>query len=322
MRGYHVARSFALNGRDRLFNAMASDAVFPTDGYKGLQTVEMEDVEDPRGDGDSGGGKKARAAYARSCLRMAIILVVVSMAVVCLNLVLNPYMCTPFASRAPLVPLAPLSPLSAAARARPRLVALLGDSMLIDPEWQHYGLQVRIVGKLRVFPSSFNDAFTFHNNTDGQAGLQQRLPHYNLTFVNLGRNAAQMRHARIDVDRWLFNASLPRPFPDAVVLSTDSDISDTDFDALARDGTYDTVKAQYTANLNYVINEPGRRLHRRLLLGARHAAVPQQAGRVCRLQRGQSGRGRAVGDHVRRSPAVVHRRRALVPPRVLRLRDT
>jgi len=144
MRGYHVARSFALNGRDRLFNAMASDAVFPTDGYKGLQTVEMEDVEDPRGDGDSGGGKKAHAAYARSCLRMAIVLVVVSAAVLSLNLVLNPYLCTPFASRAPLVPLAPLSPLSAAARARPRLVALLGDSMLIDPEWQHYGLQVTV----------------------------------------------------------------------------------------------------------------------------------------------------------------------------------
>jgi len=107
---------------------------------------------------------------------------------------------------------------------------------------------------LRACFPSFNDAFTFHNNTDGQAGLQQRLPHYNLTFVNLGRNAAQMRHARIDIDRWLFNASLPRPFPDAVVLSTDSDISDTDFDALARDGTYDAVKARYTDDLNYVIN--------------------------------------------------------------------
>ena len=228
MRGYHVARTFAFNGRDRIFSAMASDALFPTDGYREVSNFEV-DVEDPRGSRGGGGKKKA---LIRGCLRTSALLLLLTAGTLCLNYVLNPYVCTPFASsRAPLVPLMVHDPPTSAT---PRLVALLGDSMVIDPEWQHYGLQV---------------------------GLQQRLPNYNLTIVNLGRNAAQMRHARIDVDRWLFNTSLlpRRPFPDAVVLSTDSDISDMDFDALARTGTYDAVKAQYTADLEYVVNVTVRR---------------------------------------------------------------
>ncbi len=109
----------------------------------------------------------------------------------------------------------------------------MGDSMVIDPEWQHFGLQ---------------------------RGIQQHLPQYRINFTNLGRNAARMEHVRIDIDAHIFNLSSPssrqygRIYPDGIILSCDSDISEEDFDKDASDGTYAEVRRKYAADLAYVLN--------------------------------------------------------------------
>ena len=105
---------------------------------------------------------------------------------------LNPLVCRPFSlGRLPIVPYidSDLHGLQ-----EPFLIAMMGDSMVIDPEWQHYGLQ---------------------------KGISQHLPQYNISFTNLGRNGGRMRHVRYDIDFHIFNHSHYKEFPNAVILSCD-----------------------------------------------------------------------------------------------------
>ena len=177
----------------------------------------------------------SRTCSARTCSVLTTI-VAVGVLVTFLIYALDPNLCRPMDYRKPLRPLPDPAPppfSEDSRRHRPFRLALMGDSMVIDPEWQHFGLQ---------------------------RGIQQHLPQYRINFTNIGRNGARMLHARIDIDAHIFNrsSSLSRQyggrFPDGVILSCDSDISDEDFDHDALNGTYLEVRRKYAEDLAYVIN--------------------------------------------------------------------
>ena len=105
---------------------------------------------------------------------------------------LNPLVCRPFSQTR--LPIVPYIDADLPNSQEPFLIALMGDSMVIDPEWQHYDLQ---------------------------KGIAQYFPDRKITFTNLGRNGGRMRHARYDIDFHIFNHSDYKEYPDAVILSCD-----------------------------------------------------------------------------------------------------
>ena len=170
------------------------------EGYRGVSTSETEtpfsssvlEIED-EADGEEH-NKYARIRYPRCFCSWKCTTICISVFfVLCLLFyALNPLVCRPFSqNRVPIVPYTDIDPQNPQ---EPFLLALMGDSMVIDPEWQHYGLQ---------------------------KGIAQHFPDRTITFTNLGRNGGRMRHARYDIDFHIFNHSHYKSFPDAIILSCD-----------------------------------------------------------------------------------------------------
>jgi len=170
------------------------------EGYRGVSSSEAEtpisssnvlEIEEDREEHN----KYARNRYFRCFCSWKCTTIIFSLFfVLCLLFyALNPLVCRPFSQqyRLPIVPYIDIDPQYPP---EPFLLALMGDSMVIDPEWQHYGLQ---------------------------KGISQHFPDRTITFTNLGRNGGRMRHVRYDIDFHIFNHSHYKKFPDAVILSCD-----------------------------------------------------------------------------------------------------
>lgn len=200
------------NERDIVINIQESVIQFSAaemtknEGYRGVSTNEAEndtpfpsstsivlEIDDEEDHDEQ--NKYARNRHSR-CLcswKCTLIFLSITMLLCFLFYALNPLVCRPFPQgRLPIIPYIIDSDLQSPQK--PFLLALMGDSMVIDPEWQHYGLQ---------------------------KGISQHFPNINMTFTNLGRNGGRMRHARYDIDFHIFNHSHYKKFPDAVILSCD-----------------------------------------------------------------------------------------------------
>lgn len=253
MNGFQIARNFVVSDPQLTFNM--STEMTTNEGYRGVATNEHNhddenhDKRPPRAVSFWSTARRQPISsmelqtgrdFRRSSSSWICIIPTTIVAAGCLITILiyalDPTRCRLINHRKPLLPLAdPATPpfTEESRQHRPFRLALMGDSMVIDPEWQHFGLQ---------------------------SGIQQHLPQYHINFTNLGRNGARMVHARIDIDAHIFNRSSPsslqygRKFPDGILLSTNSDISDEDFDQDVADGRYLEVRRKYAEDLTYVVN--------------------------------------------------------------------
>lgn len=215
MNGFQIARNFVVNDPQLTFNM--STELTKMDGYRGVATTECtdRDHDDHRAEVPSSKGHRRQRINGievqtggdirRSSLwKYSIpIIILFFCLVIFLIYAMDPGRCRFISYRKPLLPLADPAPppfTEESRRNRSFVLALMGDSMVIDPEWQHFGLQ---------------------------SGIQQHLPNYRINFTNLGRNGARVAHARNDIDAHIFNRSSPssvkhhHKFPDGIILSCD-----------------------------------------------------------------------------------------------------